>query len=163
MHFHYMTYMAKPQRKNPYPGVMKFTIWVDPFLVIITIYLVCLIYASEERRRFLKGIMYLHYMTYMVTPQRKNPCAGGHEINNLGRLFIGHHNYTLIFSPKHAPEQRRRFLKKNINFTLFTAKLPPPLVALNKFSIFFFYPPPPNNTVFLLNPVKFQESNYSSQ
>ena len=35
------------------PGVMKFTILVDPSLVIIIIYLVCLICAWEQRR-FLK-------------------------------------------------------------------------------------------------------------
>ena len=36
--FHYMTYMATPLHKNPCPGVMKFTVLVDPSLVIITIY-----------------------------------------------------------------------------------------------------------------------------
>ena len=76
---------------------MKFTILVDPSLVIITIYLVCLIYAFEERRRFLKGIMHFHYMTYMATPC-KNPCPGGHEIYNLSRPFLGHHYFTLVLS-----------------------------------------------------------------
>ena len=32
---------------EPLPGVMKFTIWVDFSLVIITLYLICLIYAWE--------------------------------------------------------------------------------------------------------------------
>ena len=42
---------------------MKFTILVDPFLVIITTYyLFCLINAWESRE--------------------KNPCPGGHEIYN---------------------------------------------------------------------------------
>ena len=36
-----------PHVLPPAPGVMKFTILVDPSLVIITIYLVCLIYAWE--------------------------------------------------------------------------------------------------------------------
>ena len=40
-----MTYMATLLYKNPAPGVMKFTILVDPSLIIITTYLVCLIYA----------------------------------------------------------------------------------------------------------------------
>ena len=59
--------MATTFRKNPSPGVMKFTIWVDPSLVIVIINLVCLIYASEENR-YLKEIMYFHYMTYMAKP-----------------------------------------------------------------------------------------------
>ena len=42
-----MTYMATPKIGTPALGVMKFTILVDPSLVIITIYLVCLIYAWE--------------------------------------------------------------------------------------------------------------------
>ena len=40
--------------RTPAPGVMKFTILVDPSLVIITTYLVCLINAWEQRRGFFK-------------------------------------------------------------------------------------------------------------
>ena len=47
MHFHYMTYMARPSTRTPAPGVMKFTILVARSVVIITRYLVCLIYAWE--------------------------------------------------------------------------------------------------------------------
>ena len=47
MHFHHMTYMATPKHKNPCAGGHEITILVDPSLVIITIYLVCLIYAWE--------------------------------------------------------------------------------------------------------------------
>ena len=42
-----MSYMAMPQQKNPSLGVMKLTFYVDPSLVIITVYLICLIYARE--------------------------------------------------------------------------------------------------------------------
>ena len=56
MHFHYMTYMATPYTRIPQPGVMKFTILEDPSIVIITIHLDCLIYALEQRRRFLKKL-----------------------------------------------------------------------------------------------------------
>ena len=42
-----MTYMATLYHKNTCHRAMKFTILVDPSLVIITIYLVCLIYAWE--------------------------------------------------------------------------------------------------------------------
>ena len=40
---------------------MNFTILVDPSLVIITIYLVCL----EVEKKIFKEIMHFHYMTYM--------------------------------------------------------------------------------------------------
>ena len=42
-----MTYMATPYTRIPQPGVMKFTILVDPSFVIITLHLDCLIYALE--------------------------------------------------------------------------------------------------------------------
>ena len=49
MHFHYMTYgHTLAQELSPWwPWVMKFTILVDPSLIIIIIYIVCLIYARE--------------------------------------------------------------------------------------------------------------------
>ena len=68
MHFHYMNYLAMPWHKNHFPGVMKFTVLVDPSSDIITIPSVCLICAWEKRRRFFKEIMYFHYITYMATP-----------------------------------------------------------------------------------------------
>ena len=42
-----MTYMASPNIRTSAMGVLKFTILVDPSLVIIIIFLVCLIYAWE--------------------------------------------------------------------------------------------------------------------
>ena len=30
MHFHYIIYMARPQQRTTAPGVMKFTILIDP-------------------------------------------------------------------------------------------------------------------------------------
>ena len=62
-----------PSARTPAPEVIKSTILVDSYLVIITLDLVCLIYASEERR-FLKGIMHFHDMTYMATLKDKNLC-----------------------------------------------------------------------------------------
>ena len=49
-----MTYMATPNIRTLALGVLKFKILVDPSLVIITTKLVCLIYAWEYRKRFLK-------------------------------------------------------------------------------------------------------------
>ena len=48
LHFQYMTFMARPQGGFSFVDfslVMTLTIYVDPSLVIVTIYLVCLIYA----------------------------------------------------------------------------------------------------------------------
>ena len=67
-------------------------------------------------------------MSYFATPQYKNLCPGGQEINNFSEAFLGHHNYkiTCLF---YAWEQRRKFFNKYINFILFTPKLPPLLEA----------------------------------
>ena len=55
-----------PSTRTPVPGVMKFTILVDPSLVIITdaYRIVCLIHAQEKRRRFLE----IHQF-YTFTPK----------------------------------------------------------------------------------------------
>ena len=50
--------MATPNIRTPALGVMKFTILVDPSLVIITLYL-CL-----GVEKIFKKIMHFHYMTY---------------------------------------------------------------------------------------------------
>ena len=42
-----MTDMAPPYHKNPCSGVIKLTIMVDPFFVMITINLECLTYAQD--------------------------------------------------------------------------------------------------------------------
>ena len=94
--------MAKPQHyKNPHPGVMKFTILVNPSFVIITIYLICLIHAPVQTRR---GREILH-SDYMTMPQHKNTY-------NLVDSFL-----VIIILPSvcliYAWVQRRRFLKNN--------------------------------------------------
>ena len=53
---------------TPAPGVMKVTILVDPSLVIITIYLVCLIYALGVEKKILKEIMHLYGHTLAQEP-----------------------------------------------------------------------------------------------
>ena len=73
MQFHYMT-----STRTPTPGVMKFTILVDPSVVIITTYMVCLIYAWELRRRFLKK-----YSNFTLFSPKLPPLwIGGPEIYN---------------------------------------------------------------------------------
>ena len=57
---------------------MKFTILVDPSLVIITTHLVCLNHAPELRRRFFKK--YINFTLF--TPKLPPLGVGGHEIYN---------------------------------------------------------------------------------
>ena len=88
--------MATPQHiRTPAPGVMKYIILVDHFLVIVTIYLICLIHVPVQKRR---GEEILHFH-YMAMPQHKIPCPVGHEIYIVGRPFFRHHcNYILSLS-----------------------------------------------------------------
>ena len=46
-----------PQNALPY-RIMKFKIWVDPSLVIITIYLICLIHDGVEKYSILSCSLY---------------------------------------------------------------------------------------------------------
>ena len=97
MQFHYMTYMATPQHKNPCPRSHQIYNFGKLFLghhyYILSLSDLCL---GVEKTIF-EEIMYFHYLTYMATPQRKNPCRGGHEIYNFGRPFLGHYYYILSF------------------------------------------------------------------
>ena len=63
-----MTYMSTPQHKNPCPEGHEIDNLVDPSLVIITTYLVCLIYAFEYRRRFLQKCINLILFTQKLPP-----------------------------------------------------------------------------------------------
>ena len=76
-----MTYMATPCTRTPAPGVMKFTIFIDPSLVIITTYLVFLIYAWEKRRFFKKCSNFTLF----------NP--------KLPPLWVGVHEFYYFLSP----------------------------------------------------------------
>ena len=98
---------------------MNFTISVNPSLVIITLYLVCLNYAWKQRRRFFKEIMQFHCTTCMATLQHMNPCSRGHEISiqvNPSLVITAMH----LVSVNYAWEQKRRFVKKYFNFSFFT-------------------------------------------
>ena len=78
IHFHHVTFMTTSQPRIPAPEVMKFTILVDPPLVSITTYLVCLIFAWEQKRR-----LYKKYINFtLFTPELPPLVGGGHEIYN---------------------------------------------------------------------------------
>ena len=77
---------------------MKFTIFVDPFLVIITIYLLCLFYAWEKGRTILKNNHLFSLYNLYVYGQAQEPLPRGHENYNFGRSVHGNHYYTLTCS-----------------------------------------------------------------
>ena len=76
--FHYMTYMVAPQHKNPCPGDHEIYNLIDHSLLVITLYLVCLKYTRELRRRYLfEKKMQINSLIYMATPYHKKHCLGG--------------------------------------------------------------------------------------
>ena len=46
-------------------------------------------------KKIFKVTMHFHYITFMATPYRKNPCAWDHESYNFCRPFLVHHYYIL--------------------------------------------------------------------
>ena len=74
---------------------MKFTILVNPILLIIVIYSVS--WSALEKKIF-KEIMHFHYKSNTAMSWHKNACHVGHEIYNFGRLFLGHQYVGYTFS-----------------------------------------------------------------
>ena len=73
---------------------MKFTILVDPFLVIITLFLIYLIHAPVYTRR--EEDPNIAFSLYGHAPTQE--LLWGHEILHLGRLFLAHHYCTFSLS-----------------------------------------------------------------
>ena len=103
MHFHFMTYMARSQHKNPCPVGHEIYNFDRPFFghhyyrYILSLSDLCM---GIEQKIFKEvPVIHFHYITCMYTamPQHKNPCIGGHIIYNFGRPFLGHHFYTGTF------------------------------------------------------------------
>ena len=84
-------YKATPQPKNSSPGVMKFTIQVDPYNTCTHN---CLIHVPVQTRR---GVEIFHFHS-MAMPQHKNPCPGLMKFYNFGRLFLSHHYMYYILT-----------------------------------------------------------------
>ena len=71
MHIYYnsVLYGHAPAQEHLPRGVMKFTILVDPSLVIIIYYMFGLSdLCMEVEKKICKEIMHFHYITYMTTP-----------------------------------------------------------------------------------------------
>ena len=103
---------------------MKFTILVS-FLghcyYILSLSNLCM----GVENKILKEIMHFHHMTYMTTPQHKNPCPRGHEIYNFGRPFLGHHYYILGLSNLCLGVEQK-MLKEKMHFHNMTYMWPRP-------------------------------------
>ena len=75
------------------------------------------------KQEIFKKKIHVHYMTCMATLQQKKPCPGSHE-DNFDKPFLGHHYNILNFLTMPCNREEVFFLKKYINFTLFTPQLP---------------------------------------
>ena len=77
---------------------MTFTIFLHPFRGhhYYRLHLFDLCMGLEKI--IVKEIMQFHYLSYMTTPQHKNPCPRGHEVYYFDRPFLGHHQYILGLS-----------------------------------------------------------------
>ena len=71
-----------PSTRTPAPEVMKFTIVVDPSLVIINVHLICWKHAPEQRRKFFKITSILHFL-----PQNYLPLGRGVMTFTISCLF----------------------------------------------------------------------------
>ena len=77
-----------------------------------------------------KEIMHFHSVTYMATPEHKNPCPRGHEIYNCGRAFLGHHYYILGLSDLCLGVEK--IFKEIMHFWELNEVQSPYVVGLNK-------------------------------
>ena len=131
MHFTLWLIWPSPSTRTPAMQVMKFTIsrlFLGHHYYIHSLSDLCL----WVQRKIFKEIMHYHYMTYMATPQHKTLWPGVHDIYNFGRYSLVIITIYLVWS---MPGSGEDFLKKCINFTLFTQKLPPLWVGVMQFTI----------------------------
>ena len=93
MNLSYVAHLTTPNHKNRVPWVMIFINLVEPFL-IVSLSALC----QGVEKKIYKDLMHLYYMANMASPITRTPAVRGHEIDNFGRAFIGHHNYRLSLS-----------------------------------------------------------------
>ena len=67
-------------------------------------------------KNIVKETMQFHYMTYMATPEHKNPCPRGHEMYNFGRAFLVHHYYIVIGLSDLCLGVEKKIFKEIIHF-----------------------------------------------
>ena len=90
MYFHYVTCHTLAQK--PLSRVIwNLQIWKT--LPWSSLHVLSLSESCPRVEKISEETMHFHYMTNMTTSYFKNPCPGGHQIYNFGRLFLGHHYY----------------------------------------------------------------------
>ena len=107
--FKEIMHFAQYDRHKLYPGVMKFTILVDLFLLIITLHIYTLsdLCSGVEKKIYTKKKFYTinliwprpgtrtpvpwHKKNCKFFLARTKPLPKGHEILNFGRPFFAHH------------------------------------------------------------------------
>ena len=104
--------------RTPVRGVTKFTILVDPSVVLLSIYLVYLIHAPEERR-FLKNYFFFLY-DWNATPLHKNPGPRDHAIYNIGRSILSHYFCVIVLSDICPGVDTEEFFFKIMHFHYMT-------------------------------------------
>ena len=73
--FKEIMHFAQYDRHKLYPGVMKFTILVDLFLIIITLHIYTLSdLCSGVEKKIYKKKNILNYQFNLATSKHKNPC-----------------------------------------------------------------------------------------
>ena len=94
--------MARPSTKTPVPEVMKFTIVVDPSLVIITT--LHIFSLSDFQRNNAFSLFDLYGKIW-----KNNPCPEGHEFYSFGRPFLGHQYYIFSLSDLCSRVEKKLF------------------------------------------------------
>ena len=87
MHFTLWLIWPHPCTSTPAPGIMIYTVLVDPSLVIITciLHLGCIDHSPRERRCFNQCSNFT-----VLSPQITSPWVGGHKFSCLYTLLIIH-------------------------------------------------------------------------
>ena len=113
MYFHYITYMATPQNKNPYSRGYEIHNFGKPFLSLYN-YALSLSHSCPSIEEDFKRNSAVSLYDLYGHALPKNPCLRGREIYHFGRPFLGNHNYllTLLF----YAQEKRIFLKEIMQF-----------------------------------------------
>ena len=128
--------MTMPKPRIPVPEVMKFTIVVEPSLVIISIYLVYLLYAQEHRRRFLKK-----WCIYIIWPIWPHPITRTPAPwVMICTIFVEPSHYYILSLSALCPRVEEKIIKDCINFTVFTQNVRPLGVRVMKYTISCLFP-----------------------
>ena len=65
--FLYMTHIATPSKRTPALGVMKITMLLDLYLVMLNYYTLSWSDLCPRVQKIFKEIMHFHYMNHMTT------------------------------------------------------------------------------------------------